>query len=322
MNVLKVWVFPILRLLLFAAVAIALVKIAFFPDVALESNPAVPGAEIIEPVVEASIGTVRNDVVLDGTIEPVAAVSIPATLSGEVTKVYATQGQAVSEGDKIVQLRSEGVNDNGDPHTRWATITAPTSGILTTLSALSGQQFSIGDALGKVSPPVFIVSGTVPPEQLYRLIEQPADAQVAVNGGPAPFTCTGLQISAAVAAGGEGSTASGPRLTCTVPSDVRVFAGLTAEIVIAGGISENVLTIPMTAVEGAAESGNVYLSLPDGSTEVRAVKLGLNDGTMVEVLDGLEEGDLILQFVPGAQSPDIPTEGCYFDEFGNEFCEG
>ncbi len=35
--------------------------------------------------------------------------------------------------------------------------------------------------------------------------------------------------------------------------------------------------------------------------------LGLNDGVNVEVKEGLEEGDVILQFVPGAPAP--PTDG-------------
>jgi multidrug efflux pump subunit AcrA (membrane-fusion protein) len=89
---------------------------------------------------------------------------------------------------------------------------------------------------------------------------------------------------------------------CVVPPEVTVFSGLSAQLVIAGGVAENVLVVPITAVEGSAGTGNVYFLLPDGSTELRPVTLGLNDGTNVEVKGGLAEGDLILQFVPGAPS--------------------
>ncbi len=325
MNVLRVWVFPIVRLLLFAAVAIALVKIAFFPDMSVESNPAVPGAEIVEPVVAVAFGTVQNDVSLTGTVEASPAVPVASTLSGEVTAVYVTQGQKVSKGQKIVQLRGEGIKANGEPYRRWETVKAPRAGVLSSFTALSGQQFSVGDPLGQIAPPTFTVTGSIPPEQLYRLLDEPDKAMVTINGGPAPFTCTGLTISSPVAGadGEDGSGGSGgPSVRCAVPGDVKVFPGLTADIVIAGGIAENVLTVPMTAVEGAAQSGNVYISLPDGSTETRAVTLGLNDGTMVEIVDGLEEGELILQFVPGASNPDEMGGECWYDEFGNEFCEG
>ena len=190
------------------------------------------------------------------------------------------------------------------------------------MKALAGQQFSIGDAVAKIAQPTFLVTGTLAPEQLYRLLEQPTEAQVTLNGGPAPFTCTQLTIGAAAAAGDSEQTPSGPTMTCSVPAEVRVFAGLTAHIEIAGGISENVLTVPMTAVEGSAQNGNVYLALPDGSSEVRPVTLGLNDGTLVEILEGVEEGDRILQFVPGAQNPDELAGECWVDENGNEFCGG
>jgi multidrug efflux pump subunit AcrA (membrane-fusion protein) len=109
-----------------------------------------------------------------------------------------------------------------------------------------------------------------------------------------------------------------------VPGDVTVFAGLTAEIVIAGGVAENVLTVPITAVEGTAGTGNVYFVLPDGSTELRPVTLGLNDGVNVQVVEGLAEGDLVLQFIPGAPAtpPGGMGEGCTALPDGGMVCEG
>ena len=50
MNVLRKWVFPILRLLIFAAIAVALVKVAFFADPdSSAADPAFPTGEITEP---------------------------------------------------------------------------------------------------------------------------------------------------------------------------------------------------------------------------------------------------------------------------------
>ena len=79
------------------------------------------------------------------------------------------------------------------------------------------------------------------------------------------------------------------------------------------------------AVEGAAGTGNVYFVLPDGSTELREVTLGLSDGVMIEVTSGLDEGDLILQFVPGAPSnleDGMMGGNCYPDGFGGMVCQG
>jgi multidrug efflux pump subunit AcrA (membrane-fusion protein) len=91
-------------------------------------------------------------------------------------------------------------------------------------------------------------------------------------------------------------------------------------MVLAGGVADNVLTVPITAVEGSAQTGNVYFVLPDGTTEVRPVTLGLNDGVNVEVKEGLAEGDLILQFIPGATA--VPGTGeCMINPDGSSVCK-
>ncbi len=243
-------------------------------------------------------------------------------------------GQWVTAGQEILKLRATVVYSDGTSGTEWEIVTAPATGTLSSFTALVGQQFAVGDPVGQIAPPAFHVSGSIPPEQLYRLIERPADAQVTINGGPAPFTCTGLSITSPLPGTGTGGTGgtgtgggsgeTGPTVRCAVPADVTVFAGLTAEIVIAGGVAENVLTVPITAVEGTAGTGNVYFVLPDGSTELRPVTLGLNDGSNVEVTEGLEEGDLVLQFIPGAPAgpPGGMGENCMAMPDGGMVCEG
>ncbi len=337
MAIARKWVFPIVWIVVFAAIAAALVKIAFFPDSSEASSPPQPGAEITEPQWEVVRGDVRNDVTLSGTVAADEAVPIIATLTGEVREVLAGQGQSVSAGQELLKLRAEVVYPDGTSGTKWSIVTAPASGVLSSFAVLVGQQYQIGGTIGQVAPPSFHVSGSIPPEQLYRLIERPADAQVTINGGPAPFTCTGLTITTALAGegsgegagpgtgtGGTGST-GGPVVRCAVPAEVTVFAGLTAEVVIAGGIAEGVLIVPTTAVEGGGGTGNVYFVLPDGSTELREVTLGLSDGQNVEVTGGLEEGDLILQFVPGAPSDPmggIKGENCTMLPDGGTACQG
>ena len=335
MSIARRWVFPILWIVIFAVIAAALVKVAFFPDQSEAADPAFPGAEIVEPEYIVAKGTVSNDVTLSGTVAADAAVPIPATLTGEVRDVFVGQGAWVEAGANILQLKAVVTYSDGTSGTEWKYATAPIAGTLSSFTALVGQQFAVGDPVGQIAPPGFHVSGSIPPEQLYRLIERPSEAQVTIAGGPAPFACTNLAITTPLPGQGQGTTgqgqqgegtgsASGPTVTCTVPGDVTVFAGLTAELVIAGGVAEDVLVVPITAVEGASGTGNVYFVLPDGSNEPREVTLGLNDGINVEVTGGLEEGDVILQFVPGA--PSTPMDGmgenCFPVGNGGMVCEG
>lgn len=328
MGVWRKWIFPIIRMVIFAAIAAALVKVAFFGEINQESNPDVPTAAITEPQIAVEVGTIQNDVVLKGTVSADDAVEVKATAAGVLRAVHVAPGAWVDAGAELFVIREQVMRDDGTSWSRDVKVTAPAAGTVSSVAVIVGQSVAIGDSIAKVAPPTFHVSATLAPEQQYRLLSQPADAQVQVLGGPAPFTCTGLTISTALAGAGAGAGAgsgeapSGTTMRCGVPADVRVFSGLAAQVTIAGGVAENVLTLPITAVEGTSETGNVHFVLPDGSTELRPVTLGLNDGIMVEIKDGVVEGDLVLQFVPGAEEgAGGSDENCY-SVSGGVVCEG
>jgi membrane fusion protein, macrolide-specific efflux system len=310
-SIARKWVFPILRIVVFAVIAAALVKLAFFAD-PVEQSGEVPTGEIVEPQIPVTMGTIQNDISISGTVNADAAVPVKATFGGEVREVLVGAGAAVNADTEIMVVRAELVNMNGTPYTKVQRVKAGATGILSSFTPLVGQMISVGDTVGQVAPQSFNVTATISPEQLYRLTEKPTEAQVTVQGGPAPFTCAGLTIITPLPGSGGGDSGDGEgggsttTVRCSVPADVRVFSGLVADLTIAGGIAENVLTVPMTAVQGAADTGIVYVILDDGSQEERPVTLGLNDGVNVEITEGLTEGELVLQFVPGAAAPGDP----------------
>jgi hypothetical protein len=322
-SIARKWVFPILRIVVFAIIAAALVKLAFFAD-PVEQSGEVPTGEIVEPQIPVTMGTIQNDISISGTVNADAAIPVKATFGGEVRELLVGAGASVYADTEIMVVRAELVNSNGTPYTKVQRVLAGATGILSAFTPLVGQTIAVGDVVGQVAPQSFNVTATISPEQLYRLTERPTEAQVAVQGGPAPFTCAGLTIITPLPGSGSGGSdggsggggASSTTVRCSVPTEVRVFPGLVADLTIAGGIAENVLTVPMTAVQGAADTGIVYVILDDGTQEERPVTLGLNDGVNVEIAGGLTEGELILQFVPGAAAgeggpldPGVPIDG-------------
>ncbi len=343
MGIARTWVFPILRLLLIALVAAALVKLAFFPDRPIDDSPALPTGAIVEPRTVAQLGTITNDVVLKATVSADAAVPIKSTAAGTVNKIFVAQGATVAQGDVVFDVKvpierdpADSVDAEGKPKPaifRYVEVTAPAAGTLSSLAVIAEQDVTIGATAGSVAPPSFSVTGTLEPSQQYRLLDRPTEATVTITGGPAAFTCNNLRITTPLAgstggdgagtadggATGAGASGSGTTATCSVPGEVTVFSGLAAEMTIAGGRAENVLVVPTTAVRGAAQSGTVWVSAVDGSTEERAVALGLTDGTMVQITEGLNEGDEILEFAPGALS--VPDDGCTVYPDGSMFCD-
>ncbi|MBF4619029.1 hypothetical protein ITJ44_13190 [Clavibacter sp. VKM Ac-2873] len=327
MGVWRRWILPITRLVVLAAIAVALVRMAFF-GTTTEETAEVPTGSVVESQVPASIATVVNDVTVKGSIQPDPDVSVKATLQGKVSKLVAGQGATVKAGDPILVIRQEtpvdpvvaadGTVTQQKPKVVTETVTASAAGSLAELGVLVGQEVAVGDAVGRIAPPTFRATAPLTAEEQYRLVTQPTAATVAITSGPAPFECGELRIGQQAAASAEGagggagaastegaeSASTGATVSCAVPAGTRVFPGLAADITIPAGEAPDVLTLPTTAVEGLADTGNVWLASESGEPEERAVGLGISDGKVVQITSGLAEGDMVLEFVPGAPAPE------------------
>lgn len=296
------WVFPLLMVVIFGLIAASLVKVAFFPDEAAVAE--VPSTGMSDPIVPVERGSIVNQLDVAGTIARDAPVPLKSDIDGVVVEAYVVSGQHVTAGQPLFKVKQT------DP-VRTVEFTAPFAGDLSEVALVKNQPTSVGGEFARLTPDTFHVLGTIEPVQLYRLINAPTDASVTITGGPAPFTCTGLSVQVA-----EDAATS---VRCAVPADQTVFAGLPATIGITVGSVDDALVVPVTAVRGGGGSGVVWVDDGSGETEEREVVLGVNDGTMVEVLEGLEEGASIRQFVPGVVAP--VEEFCYEIAPGEEFCE-
>lgn len=295
--------FPIIGLVIATVIAVSVAKLAFFPDE--QSSAEQPWAEISDPVVSVERGSLVNQLALTGTIARDETYALKSEVSGTVTTVHVGNGAVVSAGQVLFTVRL-------DTNRRLVDIVAPEAGSLSELALVTGQSTTVGEEIASLSPQRFHVLSTVEPVQLYRLIDAPSEATVTITGGPAPFACTGLTTQVA----DDGTTS----VRCSVPVDQVVFPGLPVQLVVDVGAVDDVLVIPTTAVKGGAGSGLVWLDSGDGSEPVeRQVTLGISDGSMVEVIDGLAQGDLIRQFVPGVAAP--VEEICYEIAPGEQYCE-
>jgi membrane fusion protein (multidrug efflux system) len=326
MSVVRTIVFPALRLVAWAVIAVALVVLAFRggDGGTGPTGPGAPTLELASPPIPVARGTVTNTVSVTGTVVADTAIPLKATAAGTVRKVLVASGSQVTADQGVLEIRFEeeldpvaGTDADGNPtstprppRVRTATVPAPVAGKLS-LDVLVDQVVAVGDRVGSISPGTLSVTSTLSQLDQFRLLTPPATAEVEVQGGPAPFTCTGLTLGAAPAepadsgapdggvptdpsAGGGGGTTA----RCQVPAGTTVFAGMGATVRIAAGLAENVLVVPVTAVQGSVQQGNVWVVGADGAQEQRAVSLGLTDGEQVEVREGLSEGEQVLQFVP------------------------
>lgn len=296
-------VLPLLLVIVLGGCAAALVKLAFFPD---ETEVAVsPTAEISDPVIPVERGSVVNELSLTGNIARDEAVTIRGTVTGSVTKVHVADGATVTAGQVLFTVKQ-------DMPAKSVDIVAAEAGEISEIALVKGQLTNVGEEIAKLSPSRYHLLATVDPVQLYRLVNAPSEATVTITGGPAPFACTGVGVEVTA----EGTA----NVRCAIPAGQTVFAGLPAQIDLALGQVSDALVIPITAVQGGSGTGVVWVDAGDGSEpEERTVTLGVNDGASVEVTEGLSDGEMIRQYVPGFAAP--VEEFCYEESPGVEVCE-
>lgn len=331
-GVFKTFVFPTLRLLVWAVIAVALLWLAFGRSTSDDTDLAAgPSAVLEPPAAQITRGDVTNTVSLTGTIAADPATTVKSTATGAVGRVRAEVGQVVEKGtplftvvvpveDTSTPATTTDAEGNvvpaapAPPKTKTVTVTATTTGTLATLDVLPEQEVSVGGEVATISPGTLTVSAPLTQEQQFRLLAPPSTAQVTVPGGPGAFECinltTGMPAGATPTTPDNGGFVdpyadptqqqTGAQVSCRVPDGVQVFAGLSATVDVTAGSATGVLLAPVTAVEGRVNDGKVWvLDATTGEQVETPVTLGLTDGTNVEITGGVDEGASILQFVPG-----------------------
>lgn len=324
-------VLPVVRVLLWAVIAVSLAYLAFFrgePQDQVET--ASPTVDLTPAEVAVARGTVENTVQLTGTVVADPAVPVKATATGVVRRLRAQAGAVLAAGDPVVEVTvtverepvtaADGTVTTPAPRTRTVTVGAPAAGTLTGLDVLVDQPVSVGEDVGSLSPGTLTVQAPLTQDQQFRLLAPPAAAEVTVPGGPAPFACTDVRTGIPTGTTPDPpavdpfappqSAPTGAAVTCRVPAGVPAFAGLSAQVSLQAGVSTDVLVLPVTAVRGSVANGVVYRLAEDGTQAEVPVLLGLTDGEQVEIREGLAEGDRVLQFVPGLQ--DLTSDGGAF----------
>ncbi|MFI6574461.1 peptidase M23 [Nocardiopsis sp. NPDC050513] len=274
------------------------------------------------------LGSISSVMVLDATVRAAPGEDVAARNGGTVTRVWVGDGTPVENGAPIVTLSVPGAgggSEGGDgaeaPAAREVTLHAPRAGDVSGLGDLrNGDILEPGAVVATVAPDEFRAVASIPSNDLYRFGDEPRDIELSIDQGPAPAPCEFVSLGPADqspsggAEGGEGAEdgagggggGGGTELVCRVPADVEAYEGVQGELSVAVDDVSNVLAVPVTALRGSADEGEVVVVAEDGSQETRPVTLGVSDGSMVEVVEGLSVGEQILDPVPLDPRFDVP----------------
>jgi hypothetical protein len=176
-----------------------------------------------------------------------------------------------------------------------------------------GQAYQVSDSVGTVQAQVRNGPGPFPCKVLGTIAALPAGVipepppapeQPATPPATAPPLSKPVEPGAKQPAAPEGSEATGLRLVCTAPANVRLINGADVTLELVTAKATNTLVLPVEAVAGGQGRGKVDVVLSDRTRQTKDVVLGLTDGKMIEIKSGLTGDEEIA--VPGPNLPPAP----------------
>lgn len=171
------------------------------------------------------------------------------------------------------------------------TLTAPRDGIVLERAAVNGMMAGPGDTLFRIADisTMWVVADV--PEYQLGAIRKGAPATIRVRSLPGrEFTGTVELVYPELQ--GETRTAR-VRIELANPEGL-LFANMYAEVEIATGSRDAAVTVPDSAVIDTGDRRVVIVDKGEGRFEPRDVTLGTRGDGMVEIADGVAEGDRVV----------------------------
>lgn len=175
-------------------------------------------------------------------------------------------------------------------------VRAPEPGWISELPVPAGTRVARGLPVVVIQYRGFGAAGVLEVNQAYRLNAEPSSAKVQFLAGPGLTECTPAtpHLEAKAADAAQRVKQAELEVLCLLPALDGLVATLPGTLGLTIGRVEDALTIPLGSVIGSAGVGIVTRVLPDGSMEQVLVELGISDGSRIEVVSGLQEGDSIV----------------------------
>ena len=187
--------------------------------------------------------------------------------------------------DQLAQLAKTGETK------RTLTFRSPVSGLVTDKKALQGMRFMPGEALYEIADlsSVWIIADVF--EQDLGLAKAGAKARVSINAYPGTsFEATITYVYPTLKA----ETRTVPvRLEVANPKGL-LKPGMFAQVDLPVGGTAKVVTVPHSAVIDSGTRRIVLVQVKEGRFEPREVKLGGRSDDLVEVMEGVKEGEQVV----------------------------
>ena len=186
-----------------------------------------------------------------------------------------------------------------------ASMVAPISGVVTAVNVSAGDSVNVSTVVVSVADPTALsITGQVDEIDIFQ-VQPGQQVRVSLNAlarVEIPGVVEGVDL---IGQNQGGIVSYGITITIDLPQrgplagiTVREGMGVTTTIVVRE--KTNVLLVPTGAIQREGADRVVTVVLADGTRETRVIGLGMTDGSVVEITDGLQSGEEIV--VPSASA--------------------
>lgn len=238
-----------------------------------------PGTERAYSQTQVTMGDISTTYSFTGSIVAPRTQMIAATTAGKVRDVYVEANQQVEEGDRLMKLST------------GETIRAEIDGEVVSLNAEKDDPVTAGAVLAVIMDVSRMEAEIQIDEYDVAAIQLGREVSVTVNA--LDVTCEGTVKSFDKQANAMGTMAS---YTANVAFDVpeNALPGMQVEVKMLNQQAENTLLLKVDALQ-FDEQNHVYVLTQnaDGEYVQTYVETGINDGSTVQIVSGLQNGQTV-----------------------------
>jgi membrane fusion protein, macrolide-specific efflux system len=252
-----------------------------------------------------TIGNIQKIVSTTGGIEPQNRVEIIPPMAGRIEEIFVKEGNKVKKGDVLMKMSSteraaliDNASSKGTENKKyWEELYKPTPIIASIDGEVIARDVEPGQSVS-ASSTVLVLSNRL----IIKADVDETDISSIKIGQKAIISLDAypeIKVEAKVEHIAFESTVVNNVTTYSVeivPNKVpSIFrSGMSSNIDIIIDSKENVLLLPMESIIEKNNKKFVTIATKDGKSMLEEVKTGLNDGTNVEIISGIDKRDIIL----------------------------
>jgi RND family efflux transporter MFP subunit len=232
--------------------------------------------------------TIENSVVINGDVLAGSQVSIFPTVAGKITEARFQVGDQVSRGTAVAMVDP---SRPGEVYSQSPVIST-ISGTILQAPVQPGDTVTVQTAVYVVGDLSGLMVETFVPERFSNAARRGLEAQVFLEALPGEvFTAVVDEVSPVL---DPASRTLRIKLKFSGGTDPRIKAGMFATVSLVTNTRRDVPVIPREAVINTYGSWIVFTVNEENRAVRREISLGLENERFVEILTGLEPGDVVV----------------------------